>query len=482
MLRPPSDGITDQPAPDPTTTRALAARKVAALEGKLTSLTWEFERWQAESAQGKSLEKHHSQIRRVCDHIRECEALVLRDLEKVREQPGTALEAGRQIEELILEVHRLWHFFRSKLALRTVPWMHGFLAAVDDFAWACYKPASALAVKAGRLPPEAVKEPPLAYLSGSWSPIATPRHARIDPEPTPPDERAVPIELLPVEELAKVMDDLPVSVVGLPWYQVAHFPDVTIVGHEVGHLVEDDLGLDLARIVGDAMSRARPSIPQSRRDTWLGWTGEVFADVYGTLATGCAFTATVMDFLAVATSDVAKETRPGGDYPPTTLRVLLNCHALAQCGFEAEGSLLREQWQSTYRKHALTDFEPDIPVVVGALLRGPYPELGGIPLTDVLSFTKAAHQTARADAKRVLSEQRPKSRDVRRLAAAAALAFHKDPDRFLNSPAQSWILERITESREAGVRHGVRTHVTDEELAVVDRAAGAKLYARLKQR
>ena len=48
---------------------------------------------------------------------------------------------------MILDVHRIWEFFRSKLSQRYVDWFRPFLIAADEFVWDCYTP-----VRRGRSP------------------------------------------------------------------------------------------------------------------------------------------------------------------------------------------------------------------------------------------------------------------------------------------------------------------------------------------
>ena len=53
------------------------------------------------------------------------------------------LAGAMDVELMILELHRIWEFFRAKFALRYVDWFAGHLAAADELAWRCYAPACA---------------------------------------------------------------------------------------------------------------------------------------------------------------------------------------------------------------------------------------------------------------------------------------------------------------------------------------------------
>jgi hypothetical protein len=241
----------------------LTDRRVAARQRKLASLEAEFQSWEAESADGtKPLRLHHSQIGRVTG--------VLRKLRSELSDPPAATATvartltDRQIESTALELHRMWEFFRSKLAMRKVDWFQPYLDAVDDFAWACYKPARDLAGAAGTVSPTALKEPPLVFFGGGWSPFAMSRDFPFDAE-------AVPGEPLRNDAFKSALKKLPLPVVGIPWFQIGHLPDAVVIGHEVGHLVEDDLGLKptVSNLIAGA---ADPS----QAAAWRSWSGEIF--------------------------------------------------------------------------------------------------------------------------------------------------------------------------------------------------------------
>jgi hypothetical protein len=106
---------------------ALTARKRHELRAHSESLERELEHWTAVSEDGCELEKHNSQIRAVVEILDEQSRPVLA---RARSQTIELDDAG-QIEADLLDLHRLWDYFRDKLAVRYVEWLRDPLEAAD---------------------------------------------------------------------------------------------------------------------------------------------------------------------------------------------------------------------------------------------------------------------------------------------------------------------------------------------------------------
>ena len=76
----------------------------------------------------------------------------------------------------------------------------------------------------------------MVFLNGGWSPFEMSRGIAYEPEMVDDEE-------FPRQRYRAILDDLPFPVIGVPWYQVRHLPDAVLLGHEVGHTVEDDFRL-----------------------------------------------------------------------------------------------------------------------------------------------------------------------------------------------------------------------------------------------
>src|SRR5205085_544367 len=164
------------------------------------------------------------QIRRLTDQLRAMADDIGGRIQTVSLDDDKVLTECRQLQREMLDVHRLWDYYRSKLSLRYLAWFSGYLATADEFAWACYEPVQDAAGQEGAL---ALRGGPLVYFSGEFSPFTDVRGQDFDVPDVP--------GTLDSEEFEEVLAALPIPLVGVPWYQVAHLPDAVLIAHEVGH-------------------------------------------------------------------------------------------------------------------------------------------------------------------------------------------------------------------------------------------------------
>jgi hypothetical protein len=281
---------------------------------------------------------------------------------------------------------------------------------------------------------------------------------------------------------------------------MTHLPDAVFIGHEVGHLVEEDFGLDepLRKAIGTALPPATGPVIEERRSAWMRyWRSEVFADVYGVLVTGSAYAAVLLDLLAGDAAVLAAERQPDDSrpaaqrwsaYPTRTLRARLVCEALRQLPadrkdpdlFVTRATALEASWP---KEHAMSAYDDDVKQVVRALLTTPLETFAtkaspnGSSLTSVLAFTPGMERTARRDAEQANAKKNPTSSDVRTLFAGVALAFAADTDRYLTTQAQERFRTRLFAIRSEGVRAARRTKA---QATARHAAAGKALLARLE--
>jgi hypothetical protein len=450
----------------------LDDRRRAELRSKLASIGAEFEHWRAASAKGAPLRKHNSQIARTTEALAGLVARIEQDLDDAK--GAAVLGRSEKVERSVLDLHRMWDYFRSKLALRYVTWFQQPLYAVDELAWGCYEPVQQAVAPALRA---RLKEPPLTFFNGAWSPYAAARGRAYTPE-------AVEGALLGLVSAHDAIRKLPIPVVGVPWYLAQHLPDSPVVCHEVGHAVEDDFGIEgeVAAALDAAMDGA--DVPEERRDAWRCWRGEVFADVYGCLGAGPAFLSALMGFLAADPDAVTLQrlSSPGwGKYPTTPLRVALNLETLRRLDHEEPAEELRERWEAFYDvDDAMPTFRKDVEVVAGALLEARFEALGDRRLQDVLSFDRVRQDKANMLAKGLLVKKAPDPSDVRVAHAAARLAFDADPEKFVDAGAGPRTLGAIWDARDEGVRRGAPARPL-EELAEADRRLGSELYDAMSE-
>jgi hypothetical protein len=439
---------------------SLGERKAVGIEQKLTALSSEFSRWLAVTEADQAFEKHHTQVRAVTGHLAGLRQQTAALLEQSRAN-GSVLDQGRNIESLVLGIRRIWEFFRSKLVQRRDAELRGFLQLADELAWACYRPVLAASAAA---PAGAVRrEPPLVFLNGGLSPFALSR------------DEAFPAEAVPGEPLAgrtydDILERLPIPIIGVPWYQVAHLPDLPVVAHETGHAVEHDfgwrdttaarIGTDLAGTPGGA-----------RAADWTAWSSEIFADAWGCRALGPAYANALRDFLAQGTSDIEGEiATAGGKYPTATLRILL-CARILDTHFPVEAAGLREEWLDQYGVHQMTAHEKDIDVVAAAVrVPGPW--------SAALEFRAEDWNAAAEACAEVRQGKRPESAtSAARLVAAARRLYDDDPEQFVKNAWADDLLRQAQALIQPGTRSGEPALDEDERQALTERSIQAGIEA-----
>jgi hypothetical protein len=405
--------MPDPPArPNP-----IVARKRAELTAKLQALPAELETWRGLSAAETSpLAKHHTQIRRLAAQVEGLQQQVASDLAALVSDDDL-LRQARTMEKRLLAVQAVWEFFRSKLVLRAQEPFATFLKASDAFAWACYAPMLTHYGDAQGTQ----REPPLVALQGDWSPFAIPRDHTYQVVRSPGGWT----DSAPFVE---VIAALPVPIVGVPWLHLEHLPDVLIIAHEVGHIVEHDFALE--QTVERTITKALENGPDaSRAEVWNAWRAEAFADLFACDAAGPEFVWTLVDLLARRAQDITTETvddqKGWGDYPTTTLRVMLNLAALDVLGHAQDAMRIRTEWTTSYPTHAMTAFEPDLPIVAAAILSS-----GSGILPADLAFTRTGQQPARAV--NYLRQDLPLSQDAtlqdpRAIVSAASTVYRQRP-------------------------------------------------------
>lgn len=432
----------------------LLKRRATELEDYRQALKREFADWRSRAQEGQPLEKHHTQV----EHITNSLELFLDQSGAPASQGATAFQENERIFRRILGAHRLWDYFRSKLALRDVQWLRDDLICADEFAWNCYQPAREQAKAAGLLAEKRFKEPPLVYFSGDASPLAQGRDMTFVPEG---------VTTRDIVDFGEAILKLPIPVIGIPWFQVDHLPAAVVIGHEVGHTVERDFGLE--PVVETIFQNL--AVDPKRVPAWLAWRQEIFADVYGILCTGPASVIALMDYLIDDPAVITKEqlTSPKwGDYPTRWLRMQLNFETLTQLGLDAVD--LNQSWLETYPFHLMESFEKDIPKVVAAILETSLPVFGNQLLREVIHFTTADVKQARNLAFTINNGGAlNKGIPFRHFFAATTFAYQEDPVRYQQEDAHKAVIDRMVAAIPAGVRSA------DGELDAAKRAAHAQM-------
>lgn len=423
---------------------SIVARKEVALAQKLDSLDAEFLDWLDVTKDGAELEKHHTQVLALTGHLSGLRDQTRTMLDQAIEDK-TVLDDSSNVESLVLGLRRIWEFFRAKLAQRHDPKLRCFLQAADELAWSCYKPMLDLCGTERR-------EPPLVFLNGGLSPYALSRDQAFTAE-------AVPGEALAGKTYDPILQKLPIPVIGVPWHQVAHLPDLPVVAHETGHAVEHDFGLhDL--VVANLTSKLGNGAP--RVDAWKAWSREVFADLWGCLTLGPAYVRSLVDFLASSPAVVENQVAtPQSKYPTAYLRIMLCADALDRMGFTGEGQTLASEWKGVYTKHAMPEIDQaEIRAVVDAMLGT---KLGGgkldKPLLElgeplVFATTDWTYAGKGADEQDAGTTPENTLTTIRTWTAATRILYDKSPTRYAEEKHGRALLKYSRTLIDPGTRAG----------------------------
>jgi hypothetical protein len=426
---------------------SIASRRRLELVQKLKSFDDDLKRWNDDTQKDKPLEKHRTQMEALTALLSARRDQIEEKIKTLDSDDKVLASAGATIND-IRETFRVWGYFRKKLALRLIASFHDYLEAADELCFKLYRPFV-----------QAKKEPPLVYFEDKAS-LMTIARARAFSLLDGGEGGKLTSELL-----EKTMKSMPFPVIGIPWSQVQHLPDATVLAHEVGHCVEQDL--DLQTPLDNTFQKLG-----ARQDAWRAWRSEVFADVFGALTLGPAFARTAVDLLANNPKDVVAQTKVApkwGDYPTDALRVLLVLKAIEEEGHKTIAAQIRAEWSAKYPTHALKDHEKDLPSVVAAIR-------GVLPATP--RFTPAMQTNAEKAAKALTADQpSDPSGDVVVLIAAAAIAFADKPDVYRERACGDIVIEKILAIRSPGVRGGniakAKTRKAEENLEAFALLAGA---------
>jgi hypothetical protein len=436
--------------------------------------------WAGRARGSGDLPQHTSQLARLREQIEAALAATV---------TGTpvAADARRPFEGSVDElprlrrgvgtVHLIWDFFRSKLAQRDTAAYALHLGAADDLAWSCYKPFLTAARAAGTVGARELKEPPLVFYSTDRTPFAQARSKAFHPPG---------LDAKDLDRVVAELQRMPVPIVAMPWAVANRLPDVVFVGHEVGHVIAEDLRFAAeAKAVIAGVDLGHDDV---RSTVWQAWSDEIFADVIGVLATGAAFVVALAGELADAVNEIeqaAISAAKPGVYPTRSLRIAICCAVLEKLDVPPP-----VDWAGVYRLAGDSEiYADDVPAIVEALLGHVWAPVQA-RLQDVLTWNAALESDASTVARAVIQRIRPAvAFNVRIWIAGAVHAANEHPADFvrlgLDGSMASFIVQRrddrtrsaraerlIAVDEPTTARGEVQLHSSDQE-------AGQAMAARL---
>lgn len=346
---------------------------------------------------------------------------------------GEFAEQCRRHELRLLWLRRLWRFFRERLEQREDTRLGPLLRAADEVVWSAWRPPFERAPAFGLvLQPGPV---PLPFVDLEYSPAATP------PSWIPPELRrdGGPLLAQYLERLPVALVHVPVACLTSPWWLV-------FAGHEVGHQVQEALGLllpfrsHLAQAVERRAAELRLGDPALCAERWGRWSQEVFADVYSVVACGSAAVRALAEFELAPDTHM---TQPRERYPAAAVRLELVAALAEALGLpRARESLVGLEPRGLVQGHL--EAEEDLALVGAAVAaaREALPGLG-VSLEDLLHFNPAHFQLAALEVPEPFDLSGP-----RRMVAAAVAEWSAAEAEGASDEALSGLAERLV--REAG--------------------------------
>jgi len=382
-----------------------------------------------------ALVRHHSQVARVSNALEAQLKALLAQFASIDDPTRRARSSRRVVHTGAV----IWEFFRSKLLLREMPDDLPLLTLLDDVAWIAWKSACLHAKSAAG----SGKTPPLVFFSPMQTPFVQTRGSVF---------ALNDINSTSSKDYAELIGALPVPVIGLPFGDARHLPTALSIGHEVGHVLEEDLELEEEiREIIFGVETAEPT-------AWASWASELFADVWGIHTSGESYVRVLSQYLMNRTETIVQSEAKGpkwGAYPTPMLRMRFCWSVLHALGLRSENA--RGTWEGMYgTEHAMAHWNGDAEAVAKAMVAGPWEALavGALTHDDLKPWTSDHETEALKAAADILQDgaDPPKDIDARVLSVACALAWLDEPDGYAEQDPDALLADYAENQKNAGTR------------------------------
>lgn len=326
---------------------------------------------------------HQSQIatvKMILDELQEQQNEAVRRLDPAL-PADEFTEMRSDIEGILTATHSILATFRFIFAQRNQsPHYKEILDLADLIAADCYLTCIKLANKWRGLPSDHYREPPLTYLNAMLSPVAITRKHTLN---------KVGLQLY-----AEVEKQLPISVISLPFHDTVAVSASCSLYHEVGHLLDSDIGLsaELGKII-DAELKNKGATA-ARRASWKFWIDETIGDCFGVLLGGAAFGYALANMLYKPREDIG--TLGEDSHPNEYVRIFLVAALLKSAKVEEltdTAKKIEDAWRDIYGDIAnLAQYLPDCEVVADRLLNAKLQALNDHCLIELRPNMKNDHE------------------------------------------------------------------------------------------
>lgn len=323
---------------------------------------------------------HQSQINRVKESL---DALQ-KNLEEVLNTLDASLAPDQfspkrsEIQLTLVRTHSVMAVFNYIFAQRDRSAEDKFVLDIADIIVAkCYLPCIQLANQWRGINKDHFREPPLIFFNAMLSPAAL--------------NRSYTVSKVGLEMYAEVEHLLPISVISLPFHDQAALWTYCSLYHEVGHLLDHDIGL-----CGDFKKLLDTSLSESRvKDHWELWLREIIADAFGILLGGAGFAYALFNMILNSPKDVRQA--PADKHPIDYVRMFLLCALLRKTKVTAlvdAAAEIEKSWIGLYGDPAeLTVYIDECEQVANLILRGELAIVNGHTLIELAPLLETDHES-----------------------------------------------------------------------------------------
>lgn len=244
-------------------------------------------------------------------------------------KPGDVYKTCRDFDQAVVWLYRIFTFYREKFDQRER--VGPLLRAADEIVWSCYREVYKQLPKPSPGAEGIIqKPPPLPYIAPDYSPAVWDA-AR---------EGASGLSAgMVVKGLDEFVNNMPVPLLRLPPWCVDASWWLIFIGHEIGHVIQSNLGLVKAFREMAMLAAEANGFKDEYLKRWGAWSEEIFADVFSLMLVGrSAGDALVEMEWTGDTEMVARREK----YPPRAARLWLVDAVLRDMdlgGLKAEGEL-----------------------------------------------------------------------------------------------------------------------------------------------
>ncbi|MGD9029209.1 MAG: hypothetical protein PVG25_05310 [Anaerolineae bacterium] len=437
---------------------------------RVEALPKEVKQWKQRTEQDLDSNLHFTQLQAIGILVKAFEKQQKALLLKLEPHGDASLFHNVALDLLksIVRSQHAWDFFRDKLDLRFSPAFKDVLWVADTVAWDCYRPVLDGATSAGILAGSDLREPPLTYLTAELSPATWVRGQR------PHDGRNYYLGTA----------SLPIPVINLPWDHVENIWECMSLHHEVGHDLEADLGLREVLAASLRKVLTGNGVPSNRIEQWVGWQGEVFADLVGLQLGGPPWAEALMHLLllpAAAVTTTQQATDPTGkDYDPHPtpyLRILMLTAYIPTMiadhkPLADDAQQVEDRWIGLYGDQSqFAAWWADFPLVFQALMDTPFEALKEKTVRQLMPYTKADDARIRGAVKYLRTgKNKPAQLRPRHCISAARMAVTEAAlegqlDNDLLNSINERTMKLVRDNAPGGLRGGADTPAHREFIA-----------------